>query len=160
MNTKIGSGYDIHRLIKGRKLILGGVDIPYELGLDGHSDADVLIHAIIDAMLGAVAAGDIGSYFPPSDPQYKDIDSKILLAKVNNLIFESGYKIGNIDSTIIVEKPRLRDYIDPMRANLADILNIQPEQISIKAKTAEGCGVIGEHKAIAAQAVVLLFKNL
>lgn len=159
MSLRIGIGYDIHKLQKGRKLVLGGLEIPHESGLLGHSDADVLIHSIIDAILGSLSAGDIGKYFPPDDPQYKDIDSKILLAKVNHLIAERGYKINNIDSIIIAEKPKLLPYIEVMRVKLSEILQLSIEQISIKAKTMEGCGIIGDEKAIAAQAIVLVEKT-
>ncbi|HCY39489.1 MAG: 2-C-methyl-D-erythritol 2,4-cyclodiphosphate synthase [Pseudomonadota bacterium] len=155
---RIGQGFDLHRLVAGRKLILGGIEIPYEYGLAGHSDADVLIHAIIDALIGAVALGDIGKLFPDNDSKFKDIDSKILLKKVYQQISELGYQINNIDSTIILEQPKLRDYIDLMRASLAKVLDLRIDQISIKAKTSEKIGVVGRGEAAIAEAVVLLIK--
>lgn len=155
---RIGQGFDLHRLVAGRKLILGGIEIPYEYGLAGHSDADVLIHAIIDALIGAVALGDIGKLFPDNDSKFKDIDSKILLKKVYQQITELGYQINNIDSTIILEQPKLRDYIDLMRASLAKVLDLRIDQISIKAKTSEKIGVVGRGEAAIAEAVVLLIK--
>ena len=155
---RIGQGFDLRRLVAGRKLILGGIEIPYEYGLAGHSDADVLIHAIIDALIGAVALGDIGKLFPDNDSKFKDIDSKILLKKVYQQISELGYQINNIDSTIILEQPKLRDYIDLMRASLAKVLDLRIDQISIKAKTSEKIGVVGRGEAAIAEAVVLLIK--
>lgn len=155
---RIGQGFDLHRLVAGRKLILGGIEIPYEYGLAGHSDADVLIHAIIDALIGAVALGDIGKLFPDNDSKFKDIDSKILLKKVYQQISELGYQINNIDSTIILEQPKLRDYIDLMRSSLAKVLDLRIDQISIKAKTSEKIGVVGRGEAAIAEAVVLLIK--
>ncbi|MEW5819865.1 MAG: 2-C-methyl-D-erythritol 2,4-cyclodiphosphate synthase [Cyanobacteriota bacterium] len=159
MNQKVGIGYDIHRLVDGKPLIIGGIEIPFNLGLDGHSDADVLIHAIIDAMLGAIAQRDIGYHFSPEDMEYKDIDSTILLLKTKDILLQKEYKIYNIDSNIFAEKPKLKEYIDPMRKKLADILDVEIEDISIKAKTMEGLGLIGESKAIAAQAVVTVEKT-
>ncbi|MFA6989435.1 MAG: 2-C-methyl-D-erythritol 2,4-cyclodiphosphate synthase [Candidatus Gastranaerophilaceae bacterium] len=156
---RIGNGYDIHRLEKDRKLILGGIKIDYDLGLLGHSDADVLIHAIMDAMLGALSLGDIGKHFPPSDPKYKDINSVELLIFVDRLIKERGYKINNIDSVIQAEKPKLLNYIPLMKQKLAQILSIEENQISIKATTMEGLGAIGEGKAIAVHSSVLLFRT-
>lgn len=158
MKLRIGSGYDIHRLIPNRKLILGGIHIPYELGEKGHSDGDVLIHAIIDALLGAIAQGDIGSHFPPSDPQYKDISSEILLETTKEIINKSGYKINNIDCTVILEKPKLSEYKDIIKKNLAKILNIDSLQISIKAKTKEGCDATGQQEAVESFASVLLIE--
>ena len=155
---RIGQGFDLHRLVFGRKLILGGIEIPYEQGLAGHSDADVLIHAIIDALIGAAALGDIGKLFPDNDSKFKDIDSKILLKKVYQQISQLGYQINNIDSTIILEQPKLRDYIDLMRASLAKVLDLRIDQISIKAKTSEKIGVVGRGEAAIAEAVVLLIK--
>ena len=155
---RIGQGFDLHRLVAGRKLILGGIEIPYEYGLAGHSDADVLIHAIIDALIGAVALGDIGKLFPDNDSKFKDIDSKILLKKVYQQINELGYQINNIDSTIILEQRKLRDYIDLMRASLAKVLDLRIDQISIKAKTSEKVGIVGRGEAAIAEAVVLLIK--
>jgi len=153
---KIGQGYDLHRLTEGRKLILGGVEIPHKTGLLGHSDADVLVHAIMDALLGALALGDIGKYFPPSDEQYKGISSILLLRHVKNLIEENGYKIVNIDSTIVAEKPKMFPYIDTMRQNIASALGMDIEAVSVKATTTEGMGAEGEELAISSQAVCLL----
>lgn len=153
---RIGMGYDVHKLVPNRKLILGNVEIPYNLGLDGHSDADVLIHAIIDAILGAAALGDIGQHFPDSDAQFKGIDSGELLRKVNELIKIYGYKIGNIDSTIVAQKPKLAPHILKMRARLAEILQIDSKLISVKATTTEGLGFTGEGLGISAYATALL----
>lgn len=155
---RIGQGFDLHRLVAGRPLIIGGVEIPYPQGLDGHSDADVLIHAIIDALIGAAALGDIGYLFPDTDPRYAAADSKVLLAHVYQLITESGYVVNNIDSTIIIEKPKLRDYIDMMREIIAKLLNLRMEQVSIKAKTSEKIGIVGRGEAAIAEAIVLLIK--
>lgn len=153
---RIGTGYDVHRLTEDRKLILGGVEIPYEYGLLGHSDADVLIHAIMDALLGAAALGDIGLHFPDSDPAYLGISSLVLLKKTVALIKEAGYNISNIDATIIAQKPKLRPYIDTMRANIAQAAGIGTDQINVKATTEEGLGFTGRLEGIAAQAVCLL----
>ncbi|RTL02316.1 MAG: 2-C-methyl-D-erythritol 2,4-cyclodiphosphate synthase [Proteobacteria bacterium] len=155
---KIGQGFDLHRIVDGRKLILGGIEIPYAKGLDGHSDADVLLHAIIDALIGAAALGDIGKLFPDNDAKFKDIDSKKLLKEVYAIITDNGYKINNIDSTIIIEKPKLRDYIDKMRSVIAEILALDLDQVSIKAKTSEKVGIVGRGEAAIAEAVVLLVK--
>lgn len=155
---RIGQGFDLHRLVEGRPLIIGGVEIPYHQGLDGHSDADVLIHAIIDALIGAAALGDIGHLFPDTDPQYAGADSKKLLANVYQLITESGYVVNNIDSTIIIEKPKLRDYIDKMREVIAKLLNLRLDQVNIKAKTSEKVGIVGRGEAAIAEAIVLLVK--
>lgn len=151
---RIGIGYDIHRLVEGRDLVIGGVKIPYDLGLLGHSDADVLIHAICDALLGALALGDIGQHFPNTDPQYKDISSMILLEKVNSLITGNGYITNNVDSVIIAEKPKLAPFIPIMQENIARVLNISTKSVSIKATTAEKLGSIGQGKGISAEAVV------
>lgn len=160
MNEKyrIGNGYDIHRLTEGRRLIIGGVGIPYHLGLLGHSDADVLVHSIMDALLGALSLGDIGKYFPPSDPEFKDIDSFVLLKKVLELVQAEGYKIVNIDNVIQAEKPKMSGFIMKMKQNIAIALDVSPDQVSVKATTMEGLGVIGEGKAIAVQSVVMLEK--
>jgi 2-C-methyl-D-erythritol 2,4-cyclodiphosphate synthase len=156
---RIGQGFDLHRLVTGRKLILGGVEIPFHKGLEGHSDADVLIHAIIDALIGAVGIGDIGRLFPDTDEQYKDISSRKLLKIVNNKIKDDClYKINNIDSTIILEQPKLAGYIEHMRQNLADDLEIDLDQINIKAKTSEKIGIVGRGEAAIAEAVVLLIR--
>ena len=152
----IGQGYDVHRLVEGRKLILGGVDIPYEKGLLGHSDADVLLHAISDALLGAAALGDIGKHFPDSDPKYKGADSIKLLSEVGKMLEENHYLIENIDSTILCQAPKLRPYIDTMRQNIADALDIDVAQVSVKATTEEGLGFTGAGEGIAAQAICLL----
>ncbi|MBQ4645869.1 MAG: 2-C-methyl-D-erythritol 2,4-cyclodiphosphate synthase [Candidatus Gastranaerophilales bacterium] len=155
---RIGIGYDIHKLVEKRDLILGGVKIPYELGLLGHSDADVLIHAIIDSMLGAVALRDIGFHFPDTDERFKDANSMDLLKETKKLIQKEGYKIGNIDSNIICQKPKLMSYIEEMRANIASVLELELNQISIKAKTNEKMDSIGNGTAIVANAVCLLNK--
>jgi len=153
---RVGMGYDVHRLAEGRDLIIGGVKIPYEKGLLGHSDADVLLHAIADALLGAAALGDIGRHFPDSDPAYKGIDSGILLRKVGELIEEKGFLIENIDATIIAQAPRMRPHIDTMRANIAEDLGITTEQVNVKATTEEGLGFTGTGEGISAQAICLL----
>jgi 2-C-methyl-D-erythritol 2,4-cyclodiphosphate synthase len=153
---RIGSGYDVHRLAKGRKLILGGVEIPYEKGLLGHSDADVLLHAIMDALLGAAALGDIGKLFPDNDPAYEGADSIKLTQKVGRVIRENGYEIENVDSTVVAQAPKLRPYIDTMRENIARALGIDISQVSVKATTEEHLGFTGSGEGIAAQAVVLL----
>lgn len=155
---RIGMGYDVHRLTEGRKLILGGVEIPYEKGLLGHSDADVLIHAIMDALLGAAALGDIGTHFPDSDPAYKGISSMVLLKRVGELLKEHTYFIGNIDATIIAQRPKLSPYREQMRENIAAMLQIDVDQISIKATTEEGLGFTGRGEGICAQAICLLEK--
>ena len=156
MNIRIGNGYDIHRLAPERKLILGGIDIPHTLGLLGHSDADALTHAIMDAMLGALSLGDIGLYFPPSDPKWAGADSQKLLAQVNELIQEQGWQVGNVDSVVIAEQPKLKPHIQSMRDRLATTLAIAPNQIGIKATTHEKLGPLGQEEGIAAYAVVLL----
>ncbi len=156
MNVRIGNGYDIHRLAQERRLILGGVEISHSLGLLGHSDADVLTHAIMDAMLGALSLGDIGHYFPPSDDKWAGADSLMLLDKVNNLIQEQGWKVGNIDSVVVAERPKLKPHIEKMRDKLAGVLQIEPNQVGVKATTNEKLGPIGEEKGICAYAVVLL----
>ena len=153
---RIGSGYDVHKLVEGRKLILGGVDIPYEKGLLGHSDADVLIHAIMDAILGGAALGDIGKHFPDNDDAYKGISSILLLKKVAEIIKKEGYEIGNIDSTIIAQRPKLAAFIPQMRKNIANALEISVSQVNVKATTEEGLGFTGEGLGIASQAVCLL----
>lgn len=152
---RIGHGYDVHRLQQGRRLVLGGVEISHPLGLLGHSDADVLIHAVIDALLGAVAAGDIGLLFPDSDETYRDIDSRTLLIQSVKVIHDNGYEVGNLDCTICAQEPKLRPYIDRMRYNLAIDLSTEIQNISVKATTEEGLGVSGM-QGISATAVVLL----
>lgn len=153
---RIGHGYDVHRLVVGRKLILGGVEIPHETGLLGHSDADVLLHAVMDAMLGALALGDIGKHFPDTDPAYSGADSLALLRHVNALIRQAGYQIGNLDATILAQAPKLAPYIDRMRAQIAAACGVSLQQISVKATTEEKLGFTGEKLGIAAHCVVLL----
>lgn len=156
VQVRIGNGYDIHQLVVDRPLILGGINIPHALGLLGHSDADVLTHAIMDALLGALSLGDIGHYFPPSDPQWAGADSLVLLAQVDRLLQAKGWQVGNIDSVIIAEQPKLKPHIQQMRDRLAATLNIKPDQVSIKATTHEKLGAIGREEGIAAYAVALL----
>lgn len=153
---RIGQGYDVHRLVEGRRLILGGVEIPYEKGLLGHSDADVLTHALMDALLGAAALGDIGQHFPDKDPRYEGADSIELLRCVTALLRERGYRIGNTDCTVIAQRPKLAPYIPAMRQRLAEAMGIPVECVSVKATTEEGLGFTGEGQGIAAQAVALL----
>lgn len=157
-NFRLGHGYDVHRLVLDRDLILGGVKIPFEKGLLGHSDADVLLHAICDSLLGALALGDIGKHFPDSDAQYAGIDSRLLLVKVAELIREKGWQIGNIDATVIAQAPRLSPYIQEIRENIATALNLSLDAISVKATTEEHLGFTGEGLGIAAHAVCLLFR--
>ena len=153
---RIGQGYDVHRLVEGRRLIIGGVDIPYEKGLLGHSDADVLLHAVMDALLGAAALGDIGQHFPDSDERYKGISSIALLKKVGKILQENGYMIENIDSTVIAQRPKLLPYRPQMADNIAAALGIEKEQVSVKATTEEGLGFTGTGEGISAQAIALL----
>ncbi len=153
---RIGHGYDVHRLVENRKLILGGVDIPYEKGLLGHSDADVLLHAVCDALLGAAALGDIGKHFPDSDPTYKGIDSRKLLRYVINLIGKNGYSVGNIDCTVIAQQPKLKDYIDNMRQNIAEDCGVDISCVNVKATTEEKLGFTGDGSGISAHAVCIL----
>ena len=153
---RIGYGYDVHKLVKNRKLVLGGVDIPFEKGLLGHSDADVITHAVIDAILGALAKGDIGLLFSDTDDNYKNIDSRILLRKTYEIMQESDYKIGNLDATICAQKPKLQNYIPQMRENMASDLQTDISKISIKATTEENLGISGEGKGMSATAVVLI----
>ena len=150
---RVGMGYDVHKLVEGRPLILGGVEICHSLGLLGHSDADVLVHAIMDALLGAAAMGDIGKHFPDTDPQYKGISSMKLLEHVGKLIEEKGYIIDNIDATIMAQKPKLRPYIEEMEVNIAKVLGISKEQVNVKATTEEGLGFTGREEGISAQAI-------
>lgn len=158
MNMRIGHGYDVHRLCENRKLILGGVNIPYEKGLLGHSDADVLVHAVMDSLLGALALGDIGKHFPDTDPNYSGADSIELLKHVYNLIKSNGYTLGNIDATILAQKPKLAPYIEQMRKNIADAMNCDISQISVKATTEEKLGFTGEGLGISAHCVTILNK--
>ena len=153
---RIGHGYDVHKLVEGRKLIMGGVEIPYEKGLLGHSDADVLLHAISDALLGAAALGDIGKLFPDTDPQFKGADSLVLMAEVYRQIKEKGYKLVNIDATIIAQRPKMRPHIDNMRSNIARTLGVDMDCINVKATTEEGMGFTGEGLGISAHAVCLI----
>lgn len=155
---RIGQGYDLHRLTEGRKLILGGVEIPHKTGLLGHSDADVLVHAIMDALLGALALGDIGKHFPPSDPQYKGISSILLLEHVKGLIEKHGYAVVNIDSTIVAEQPKMLPHIEAMCANIAQALGVEAEKVSVKATTTEKLAPEGKELAISSQAICLLQK--
>ncbi|MBF2097042.1 MAG: 2-C-methyl-D-erythritol 2,4-cyclodiphosphate synthase [Gloeomargaritaceae cyanobacterium C42_A2020_066] len=156
MAIRIGNGYDIHQLVSGRPLILGGVAIPHTLGLLGHSDADVLTHAIMDALLGALSLGDIGHYFPPDDPQWAGADSTQLLAHVAGLIHSRGWQIGNLDTVVVAERPKLKPHIPAMQARLAEVLGLAPDQVGIKATTNEKLGPVGREEGIAAYAVALL----
>ena len=153
---RVGMGYDVHKLVEGRDLILGGVKIPHTLGLLGHSDADVLLHAIMDALLGAAALGDIGKHFPDTDPAYKGISSIKLLEHVGKLLEENGYVISNIDATVIAQKPKLRPYIEEMEQNIADTLKIAKDQVNVKATTEEGLGFTGTQEGISSQAICML----
>ena len=153
---RIGHGYDVHRLVEGRRLILGGVDIPWEKGLLGHSDADVLTHAVMDALLGAAALGDIGKLFPDSDPAYKGADSLALLGRVVQVLAENGYEIGNVDATVLAQRPKLAAHIPLMRDRLAAAMGVEPSRVSVKATTEEGLGFTGAGEGIAAHAVVLI----
>jgi 2-C-methyl-D-erythritol 2,4-cyclodiphosphate synthase len=156
MHFRIGEGWDIHRLVEGRKLILGGVEIAHSKGLLGHSDADALLHAITDALLGAAAMGDIGAHFPDTDPQFKGADSAVLLAEAARRVRAKGFDIGNVDSTVIAQSPKLAPHIAAMRARIAQVLGVAIEQVNVKAKTAEKMGPVGEGLAMEARAVVLL----
>ena len=153
---RIGHGYDVHRLVEGRRLILGGVEIPYEKGLLGHSDADVLLHALMDALLGAAALGDIGKHFPDSDPRYEGADSVALTRAVAAMIREHGYRVGNLDCTILAQRPKLAPYIPQMRQTIAETLDVALDRVSVKATTEEGLGFTGEGLGIAVHAVALL----
>lgn len=156
---RIGHGYDVHKLAEGRRLILGGVDIPYEKGLLGHSDADVLTHAVMDALLGALALGDIGQHFPDTDPRYKGADSLQLLSHVVQLISAQGFHVGNVDATILAQAPKLAPHIPAMRENLARAMGVDVSQVSVKATTEEGLGFTGQKEGIASHAVALLLEN-
>ncbi|HXE46920.1 MAG TPA: 2-C-methyl-D-erythritol 2,4-cyclodiphosphate synthase [Ramlibacter sp.] len=159
MTLRIGQGWDLHALVPGRKLIIGGVEIPFERGLLGHSDADVLLHAIIDALLGAAALGDIGRHFPDTDACFRDADSTVLLTETARRVRKQGLQIGNVDSTVIAQAPRLAPYVDAMRDRIAAALDVAPNQINVKAKTAEKLGPVGQGLAIEARAVVLLLRT-
>jgi 2-C-methyl-D-erythritol 2,4-cyclodiphosphate synthase len=153
---RVGIGYDVHKLVKGRPLILGGVEVPFEKGLDGHSDADVLVHAVMDALLGAAGLGDIGRHFPDSDQQYKGISSLVLLEKVKQMLQDNGLSVSNIDSVVVLEIPKLKDYIPGMQEAMAKALGVEPGQVSVKATTSEGLGFTGSGQGIAAYAVALV----
>ena len=154
--VRIGHGYDVHRLVEGRRLILGGVDIPWERGLLGHSDADVLTHAVMDALLGAAGLGDIGRHFPDTDPAYAGADSLRLLAHVAALLRERGFTVGNVDATVLAQRPKLAPHIPQMRDNLAQAMEVDPEQVNVKATTEEGLGFTGSGEGMAAHAVALI----
>ncbi len=158
MNFRIGYGYDVHQLVEGRELWLGGVKIPHYKGALGHSDADVLLHALCDALLGAAALGDIGKHFPDTSKEFKNIDSKILLKRVAELLKEKGWKVGNVDSTLCLQKPKIMPFADEMRSIIAGILEIEIDQVSIKATTKESLGFVGREEGLEASAVALLFK--
>lgn len=155
---RIGYGYDVHKFAKNRKLILGGVEVPYEQGLQGHSDADVLLHAVTDALLGALALGDIGKHFPDTDPAYKNADSRVLMREAYGLIREKGYKLGNLDATIVAQEPKLAPYIPAMRSLMSKDLGVEIDCVSVKATTSEQLGFTGRKEGISASAVVLLAK--
>ena len=157
--TRFGIGYDVHRLVAGRKLILGGVRIEHELGLDGHSDADVLLHAIADALLGAAALGDIGQHFPDTEPEYEGADSLVLLSRAAKMVTERGHAIGNVDATVVAQKPKLAPFANKMRANIAKALGVGIDQVSVKATTEEGMGFTGAEQGISAYAVAGIEKN-
>ncbi|OFS61531.1 2-C-methyl-D-erythritol 2,4-cyclodiphosphate synthase [Nosocomiicoccus sp. HMSC09A07] len=156
---RIGHGYDVHQLKKGRPLIIGGLEIEHEEGLDGHSDADVLLHTIADSILGALALGDIGKFFPDNDPKYKDIDSQVLLSEIVSKMTEKGYEVGNVDAVIIAEAPKFRPYIDDIRQNVARLLDTTIDNVNVKATTHEKLGALGRKEGIASEAVILLKKK-
>ncbi|MFC2085393.1 2-C-methyl-D-erythritol 2,4-cyclodiphosphate synthase [Bacteroidota bacterium] len=155
---RIGFGVDVHQFAYNRKLILGGVEIPYEKGLQGHSDADVLLHSIADALLGSLSMGDIGKHFPDNDPQFKNADSKYLLKQVYEMVLNKGYEIGNIDATLMIENPKIANFIDPIRESIADVLSCSTNQISVKATTSEELGFVGREEGVKAFAVVIIMK--
>jgi len=159
LNFRTGFGFDVHAFVEGRKLIIGGVEIPSDKGLEGHSDADVLLHAICDAMLGALALGDIGIHFPNTDAKWKNADSAILLKHVNELIQSKGYELGNLDCVLAMEKPKISPYVEQIRKRISEILNVDAEQISIKATTTEKLGFVGRTEGVASFATVLLIKK-
>lgn len=156
---RIGFGYDVHRWAEGRRLIIGGVDVPHERGLEGHSDADVLLHAVADALLGAAALGDLGAHFPDADPKWKGADSRDLLREVVRLVRESGYRVNNIDATVVVETPMLRPFVAQMRSNLADCLEVDATSVSVKATRGEGIGFVGREEGAAAYAVCTVMRR-
>ncbi|MEL7567667.1 MAG: 2-C-methyl-D-erythritol 2,4-cyclodiphosphate synthase [Dehalobacterium sp.] len=155
---RVGFGYDVHRLVEGRKLILGGVEIPFKKGLLGHSDADVLVHALMDALLGAAALGDIGKHFPDHDPKYKGISSLLLLKKVKELLEDQGYSVNNLDVLVVAEQPKLAPFIEKMCTQIAEVLEVEPDRVNIKATTTEGLGFAGTGEGMAAHAVVTISK--
>jgi len=159
LNYRIGYGFDVHSFAENRKLIIGGVEIPFDKGLEGHSDADVLLHAISDALLGSLSLGDIGHHFPNTDPKWKDVDSSIILKECNNLVLQHGYKISNIDSMLAVEAPKIYPHIEKMKEKIAQVLGISADQISIKATTTEKLGFIGRSEGVVAIANVLVYKD-
>ncbi len=159
LNFRTGFGFDVHAFAEGRKLIIGGIEIPFEKGLEGHSDADVLLHAVCDAMLGALSLGDIGKHFPNNDPKWKDADSTILLKHVNKLVNEKGYELGNLDSVLAMENPKIAPYIEQIRNRISEILNSDVEQISVKATTTEKLGFVGRTEGVVSFATVLLVKK-
>lgn len=159
LNIRIGFGFDVHAFVEGRKLFIGGVEIPFDKGLEGHSDADVLLHAICDAMLGALALGDIGIHFPNTDERWKDADSAVLLKHVNELIQNKGYELGNLDCVLAIEKPKISPFIDQIRKRISEILSADVEQISIKATTTEKLGFVGRTEGVVSFATVLLMKK-
>jgi 2-C-methyl-D-erythritol 2,4-cyclodiphosphate synthase len=156
---RVGHGYDAHRFSQGRKLILGGVSVDYEYGLAGHSDADVLIHAVMDALLGAAALGDIGVHFPPTDSKYKDISSMILLSEVRKLIAQKGYRVVNVDATVVAQKPKLAAYLEDMKNNIAEVLDIHSDSVNVKATTEENMGFTGRLEGVSAHSVCILIKE-
>lgn len=156
---RVGIGYDVHRLVEGRSLIIGGVEIPYHLGLEGHSDADVLVHAVMDALLGAAGAGDIGKHFPDTDPRYRGISSLLLLKRVINLLTARHWEVGNVDAVIIAQAPKMAPYINQMRENIARNMFVAPEQVNVKATTTEKLGFAGRGEGIAAQAVACIYRG-
>lgn len=155
---RIGFGYDVHRWAEDRRLVIGGVDVPFDRGLEGHSDADILLHAVADALLGAVALGDLGTHFPDSDPMWKDADSKDLLREVVQLVSEKGYRVNNVDATVVLEAPRLRPFIDKMRSNLSECLQAETNSVSVKATRGEGIGFVGREEGAAAYAVCTVIR--
>jgi 2-C-methyl-D-erythritol 2,4-cyclodiphosphate synthase len=159
IGIRIGHGYDVHKLVEGRKLILGGVEIPYERGLLGHSDADVLVHAIMDALFGAAAMGDIGRAFPDNDPAYEGIDSMILLSRTREMLEERGWQVGNVDATVIAQRPKLMSYIPEMTRRIAQVLQVDVEQVNVKATTEEKLGFTGREEGISAHAVAIIAQN-
>ncbi|NOX85220.1 MAG: 2-C-methyl-D-erythritol 2,4-cyclodiphosphate synthase [Chlorobi bacterium] len=159
MGIKVGFGYDVHRFAENRPLILGGVPIPHLQGLSGHSDADVLLHAIADALLGAANLGDIGLFFPGNDPQYKDMDSSVMLGEVMEMISNEGYQVGNLDATVVLQSPKISTYIPGMKKKIAGLLDLDEKDISIKAKTSERLGFVGREEGVSAFATVLIFKD-